>query len=390
MRNIIIFIVLSLSSFIYYFNPIQKNTVFFTTDEMYWISSARTLHMLIQKDFHNPLWREYYGFANLNGAKIIYGAGLILFGHNNVSSVGIAPQTYYRWVSYEGSPFPTNHPLYRLLRDARIITAFFMSASIGIVFAITTILSVPYLLGIAASIIVALHPVSMYLASHVFADAMFIFFQLILLCLLFQLRKNKLSSIILEISIGFIFAWVISVKLNGLLFTPIILLLLLRIDKLFKRYIHQLCVIAISTFIFLALINPNFLFYPSYTPHNLLTDRIKITHDHIAYFSRVDPSHVTLSFQSRLFSLIRHLFTPWLAVISSIAFLSFIYTFYKQKAPFHHILWFISLIIITEIILIYTVFDEQRYYYPIVPFIAIFVACGLDYIRMDLSNPRAV
>jgi hypothetical protein len=74
------------------------------------------------------------GFTNFNGAKWVYAIGLSLLGHSDYESIGIPPDTYYKWNSFEGNVFPPDHELFTILKHGRIISAFMASIALGLLY----------------------------------------------------------------------------------------------------------------------------------------------------------------------------------------------------------------------------------------------------------------
>lgn len=362
-------------SFIYYVRPILKNDTYFATDEMYWISTAKTVHMLWQIDTKNPLWRDYYGFANLNGAKFIYGIGLALFGHTNVDIVGVAPQTYYKWVSYETGPFPDNHPAYPLLRDARLISAIFMAGVITFVFLLASLLPLSIPASLLAAVITAIHPTSYMIATHVYSDGIFLFFEVWLLYMLLR----KLNS---DFMVGVLFAYLVSVKLNGLLFGPIIVVLYLY-KQYNKNTLNRIIKVVLGASVMFLILHPNFLFYHEYSLLQLIKDRVQITNDHIVYFSKINPSHVTLGLNQRIGSMLKNTFPIWFAVTTIIGFLTFIINITRKKISNNIKIFFLIGFYTTICVMSYTVFDEPRYWFPLLPFMSILAAISLKWYNLQ-------
>lgn len=377
LKLIVIGACILLATLSYYVTAIYTNKVMFMSDEMYWISTSRVVQMLWQSDFRNPEWKEYYGFANLNGAKFIYGAGLALTGHTDTSITGVAPETYYRWTNLEPGYFPANHTAYVMLRDARYISALFTALAIALIYVLVLLLGLPVTVAIASAIIIAIHPVTKHVATHAFADGIFLFFQMLLLCSLFW--KGKIMghrfTFLKEICIGAVLAYLISVKVNGALFIPIVFLFTImnphkqaNREQSTQLSAKRLGIIAVSTILGIVLLHPNFIFYPDYSPLQLMRDRGQITIDHVAYYSRIDPSHVILKPTERIASFVRNSFPLWLGILSIAgACITFLYA--RQKRPY--LLYLTAGFIVTLSVLAYCVFDEPRYFLPILPFIAV-------------------
>lgn len=349
------------------------------SDEMYWISTSRVVQMLWQGDLKNPEWKEYYGFANLNGAKFIYGTGLALAGHSDTSITGIAPATYYRWTGLEPGYFPDTHPAYTLLRDARLISAFFTALGVTLLFITAILLHMPVMIAITSALVMGFHPVTKHVATHAFSDGIFLFFQMLLLVSLFWKRNENNHTYFPQMLTGAILAYLVSVKINGAMFIPIVIFLTIfhpRRRHKPEQSIHilgrRLGVIAVSAIITIILLHPNFIFYPGYSPLQLLNDRARITAEHIEYFGNIDPSHIILKPTERIASLVRHGFPIWLGMLSVAGLLvSFLRIRYASAENRPYLLYLFSGAVVALSVLAYCVFDEPRYYLPILPFIAV-------------------
>lgn len=360
---------------------------------MYWISTSDSLFRILRGDFHNPLWREHFGFANLNGAKFLYGAGLLFAGYSDTSELGHGAGTYYIWKDIAGQPLPRTHTQYPLLRYARLYSSIYTVGGIVLVFLSTVLLTGSLFAGSLASAVVIFHPVTLHIATHSFADDMFLFFQMLLFYfLLLGLRSGKTRLI--DVGIGATLAWLISVKMNGFLFLPIIMLMCVPTSGLnnvkdANLYAGRLLIIGVSAISTFLLLHPNFFFYPSYSFMQIYRDRIRITMHHIAYFSVQWPGHVTLPLPMRLASLVRHVFRDWTAIVSLIAAFPFLYGLATKKITRIQIYILAAFLMMVILITAYTVFDEQRYYYPLVPFLAIFIGMSAQIALSQLKRNRA-
>lgn len=372
--SIVVFVVLLLS----YLRPVYKNRVSFLTDEMYWISTANVVHMLASWDTKNPLWHEYYGFTNFNGAKYAYGIGLSLLGHMDVSAVGVAPATYYRWISFEPEAFPERHPNFALLRDARVISAVFTAAAATLIYILGINIRLSVVSAIAAAVIFGIHPITRFVATHAFSDGILLFFQMMLLTALFG-KQTKQKGLTREILIGIALGALVSVKLNGLMFIPIILFLALPgvqhltgVTTPQTNYFFRMGVLIAAASLTVLFLHPNFFFYPGYPPAQMLRDRVQITTEHIAYFSQNNSSHVILEPMERVASFLRHGFPFWMSILILLGVAaSAIPILYKKTVNYPYFLYVAGGITVLLSVLSYCVFDEQRYYLPVIPFMAV-------------------
>lgn len=362
----------------FYLIPIYKNTVSFFTDEMYWISTANTVYRLLEGDTKNPLWRENYGFTNFNGAKYIYGVGLLLFGHRNVRIVGTAPQTYFQWIAYEPNPFPKDHTAFPLVFHARIISAITTALAISLLYPLGITIGLPIFSAILATILFLLHPIPHHVATHAFSDGILLFWQMVLLISLFWRRKSWHTYVIIGIVLGAL----VSVKINGLLFVPVIFFVVaysLKKNTVFpyRRFLTSLAATGLSGVLVFLLVHPNLFFYPEYTFVSQIRDRMLITAEHIAYFSRVNPPHVILAPQARIASMVAHIFPVWLTAMTIISLFWFFKNGSYRKIPQNTAVFFISGAVVTLSVLSYCVFNEPRYYLPIIPFALLFIGYGI-------------
>ncbi len=382
-REVIIGIILAFLSYAWFLRTVFTNAIPFETDEMYWISTSDSLFRIVKGDFANPKWRENFGFANLNGSKILYGTALLTIGVRNVDRLGTGAETYYLWERFAGKPFPAAHEFYPLLTFARAYSAVF--AALGVLLTYLTVIRLTRskTAGALASIVMALHPVTVHIASHALADGMFLFFQMATLYLLVRQGSAKKASLRLDIATGCAFAWLVSVKMNGLLFFPILLLLAIPWRGLSdwqeaNTFAGRIIVIGISGIATFLLLHPNFFFYPSYSLIDIYRDRVWITINHIGYFSVNYSEHVTLGLPSRLTSLVRHVFTPMMTITSGMAFLVLLYAAIRKKILRQHLTWMCVILMAATVILAYTTFDEKRYYYPLVPLLSVMVGIGFS------------
>lgn len=362
-----------------YLIPIYRNTVAFFTDEMYWISTANTVHLLQNRDTKNPLWRENYGFTNFNGAKYVYGVGLLLFGHRDVRITGTAPQTYYRWISFEPMPFPIDHAAFSLVIHARIISAVITALAISLLYPLGILIGLPALSAALATILFGMHPIVTHVATHAFSDGILLLWQMILLLSLFWHRRSWGNFAAIGIALGML----VSTKINGLLFLPIIAFLMAyALNKKsgfpYRKYGAALGVTVFSCLLVFLILHPNFFFYPEYGPLAQFRDRVLITDEHVAYFSRVNPAHVLLSPQSRIASLVHHVFPMWLTGAAILSLIIFLWNARYRTVSQKQLLFLASGTVVTASVLSYCVFNEPRYYLPIVPFVMLGIGFGIQ------------
>lgn len=390
----IVSLLMSIGSFLFFFDRIRENSVPFYTDEAYWVSTGRIVPMVLNKRFNDPFWHEYFGFTNFNGAKIIYGIGLAIFGHSESELIDVktAPETYYHWIGDDGKVLPPGHPLFSLVRDARIISTIFVSLSIGATVLLAYILVPKTLIALATGVLLFFHPITQYVAVHAYADGIFLFFILLFLLSSIRLLKNNLHRSHYKdlIVLGGIAGALISIKINGGVFLiAYFVSYLLRIitekkDVRARLILIPLSVITASALVVFLFINANILFFPDYTVSQMIQDRAEITKQHVAYYSAMDPDHVTLPLISRLQSLMKHAFPLWFIPFFIVGLMI---TVIKKQIGIKHILLFFSMgIVVLIYCLSYVVFDEIRYFLPILPFIVFIAAQSAGVIKIELQK----
>jgi len=396
MKERIFLIITSISLLIFSFillrKDINENIISFHTDEAYWISTAKILPLLINKRFNDPIWKEYYAFTNFNGAKYIYSIGLLLFGHSEktIEQAGVAPDTFYKWKGYDGNAFPKDHAFFRVLTDARIVSALFVSCSIGLMAILGFLVLRSVWLGSIAGIILFFHPITQYIGTHALTDSMFLFFillSLIGIIAFLNRSKNRISYRLIWFN-SFIFAYLASIKINGLLFLFAFIFLIIwlaiveKSKRIIRSYIVSMCTILFLTSVFFLLLNPNLFFYPTYTLSQMLKDRMVITQYHIALYSYKVPDHVLLSLPQRLHSLIKHSFPIWLSPLFVIgAIYTGFHTIMKRKkrlSVFYTYMIVIGFVVLNGIFT-YVVFDEPRYFVPLLPFFTLISVSWLSF-----------
>lgn len=371
---LLISIILTIFSFIFFLTRIER--VPFETDEAYWVSTGKIIPILVQGRFSDPFWQEYYGFTNFNGAKYIFGLGLALLGHteSEINEAGVAPYTYYHWLPDEGKVLPQNHILFSLVRDARIISAFFAAISIGLMVIASFLLFQNLFLSSTAAIILFAHPILQHVAVRALADSFFLCFIMLFLCGVLRIVKQKKRYQHLLASLGIVIAYLMIIKVNGAMFLfafSVSLVLFSLIDSKnfsIRKSLLTIALTSVTAVIIFFLLQPNLFFFPQYSLFQMIEDRAMITQQHIQYFSRVNPAHVTISLLARIHSLLHHLFPLWFIPLFIFGVVSSILRRKKNLAyPF---IICMGIIVIFSV-LSYTVFDEIRYFLPILPFVVL-------------------
>lgn len=356
-------------AFILYAKPIIGNTVVFHPDEMYWIGSGQIIPLLYKRDTTNLFWNEYYGYANFNGAKLIYGVGLTIMGHTDYRPFWLPPATYYRFESFGGKPFPADHPLSPMVRDGRLISALFAAASVGLMFwyARATLGSTTG--GVLSAAVFALHPIMLSVGTHAYADSMFSFFMMIFLIETHRfLTDGATKRIWPRFGLwGGLLAALASVKLNGLLFFVPALFAFGMKEKNKNRFLIFMIAFIFGFVMVFAILHPNFFFYPTRGPVQIITDRVRITRDHMIYFDAKEPGHVLWDIPSRVGSLYRQIFVwPWLLPVC----IAGVWLTMRTKKKIMHFVAASALAILIGTLGI-VVFDEARYYLPLLPFVSL-------------------
>lgn len=368
------FIFVTIIMFVSFLPSIIHNAIDFQTDEMYWMQTARILPYIQENKLQDPYWKENMGFVNFNGAKWVYAIGLRMFNHTDFTDIGIPPSTYYKWKEYSGA-FPTTHALYPMLFHARLISAFTASIAIGGMFVFGYLLFPnSILVALASAILLRIHPITINIATHAFADSMLLLAEIAWASILSYIIKYSQNTRHWLITLGVVLGYAVSVKINaGMFYIITIFLIAAGAKTTTAQYIHKILLITISAGLTFVLLHPNFFFFPSYTLYQMIADRFLITQYHMTYFSRIDASHVLYSIPQRLHSLFSHIFTPVLKVFFTFGTIYSISLILKRRGMQKNIfllLW-ISTGIILEFLLAYVVFDEQRYFMPLLPFVCL-------------------
>lgn len=381
-------------SFLSFLPTILRNTVPFHTDEMYWIQTARILPYMLETKFHDSYWREHMGFTNFNGAKWLYAFGLRLLGHTDFSSIGNPPFHYEKWKAYDGTPFPINHQLYPLLLHGRLISVFSTSVGMSFMFLFVLMTVSNYPAAILAVILLRVHPVTVNIATHAFADGLFLTLELFTFTLVVRMLR---SHVLLEsrtfVLLGAILGYGVATKINAFMFYILVLIdivlwsILHGIPKrqLFRAF---LVITLVAQFTFL-IVHPNFYFFPQYSPLQMIADRVEITRYHMAYFFSIYPDHVLFTVPQRFNSLWRHVFTPILLPLFVAGFIESIYLCIKRenwtKSSVFFMQW-INLYIVSLFLLAYVAFDEQRYFLPLLPFICLIAVSWIQVLAAYISS----
>lgn len=369
-------IIFTISSFIFFLTRIER--VPFETDEAYWVSTGKIIPILLKGRFSDPFWQEYYGFTNFNGAKYIFGLGLALFGHkeSEINEAGVAPYTYYHWLPDEGKVLPKNHILFPLIRDSRIISAFFTAISIGLMVIASFLLFQNLLLSSSAAIVLFAHPITQYVAIRARENSILFCFIMLFLCgVLFILKRKVRYPYTSLIVLGGITAYLISIKIVGVIFPfafsiSLVLFSILWNQKYGIKYILTvISLVMLSTLGCFLLLEPNLFFFREYSLFQMIEDRITITGQHTAYFSSVNPSYVTLSILDRLYSFIKYVFPLWFLPIFVLGIASSFLRRNESPRAYPIILTMTGVVMMS--VLSYAVFDEIRYFLPVLPFVVL-------------------
>lgn len=351
-----------------FLSPISGNRIAFMADEMYWIQTGRIVQILGAKDWNNAFWDEYWGYTNFNGGKLLYGVGLGLLGGTTFEPIGLPPETYSRFKAYDGNPFPVSHVLYSMLWKGRVISAFFGALAVAVTSLYIWTFTKKMAFGLAAGVLLMLHPGFWLVATHALADSSFLFFWLLFLFFLERSRGARPDRLARYAIYGSIVAIATSIKVNGillLLFFGLYEVLAWRREKIVLRIGIVFC----SFVVVFALLHPNFFFYPKRTPITILNDRVRITLYHMQYFEQRDPGHVLWNVGDRVVSSMNNIFQPrWLVPIFVISWLWSLYMHIRLRTVGSLSYRVLLLALITYIPMLgYVVFDEVRYFLPMLP-----------------------
>jgi hypothetical protein len=245
------------------------------------------------------------------------------------------------------------------------------------------------LVGLAASVLLRIHPITIYIATHAFADSMFLLAEISWASLLSYMMKYSHYSRRWLISLGVILGYAISVKINAgmFYFITIFLIAIGKINSL-GQYMRRLFVITLSAGITFMLLHPNFFFFPSYTVYQMIVNRFLITQYQMEYFSAIDPPSVLHSIPQRAQSFINHLFTPIVQIFFTIGSMYSLFVMLKKRDTQQKelVLLWITIGIILEFLLAYVVFDDQRYVIPLLPFICLMSSSWLIILSSYLKH----
>lgn len=202
------------------------------------------------------------------------------------------------------------------------MSAVFTAAAAAPIFIIGINIRLSVVSAIIAAIIFGIHPITHFVATHAFSDGILLFFQMTLLTILFW-KQTKQKGLTRDILTGIVLGALVSVKLNGLMFIPIILFLLhpgvqhlIGVKTPQYKYFFRIITLTTAASLTVIFLHPNFFFYPGYPPAQMLRDRMQITTEHIAYFSQNNSSHVILEPTERIASLLRHSFPLWASILT--------------------------------------------------------------------------
>lgn len=388
-KLVFLLICICLYSFILLYPSLKNNKILFTTDEIYWIQTARFIPYILERKFSDKFWDEHVGFTNFYGAKWVYGTGLRLFGYSDYSGIHYPPKHIDQFSEFDGSIFPPSNSFYDLIAHGRIISMIATSVGIGIfsVFCYL-ILGNSFIAAFISATLLLYHPIIRYIGTHALADSMFFaghMMSLVLISLLLQSGFNK--SILFYIILGSTFGYTMSVKINGFMYFFMYVITLIawsyRYNLSTRFMIKTLVITTISAEITFFLIHPNFFFFPTYSFPQMIADRIFITKYHMNYFAQIDRSHVLFTIPERIISIYRHIFTNSVKFSFAIAIFIHLIYFMKSKRIIlrkHMAFIWIHIVGISVSLLAYVVFDDQRYFLPLLPFICVFCASWIPHV----------
>lgn len=380
-KPVILFVSICLYSFMSLYPSLKNNNVTFTTDEIYWIQTARVVPYMLEQKFSDIFWNEHVGFTNFYGAKWVYAIGLRLFGYSNFSGIHYPPRHIDQFGEFDGKVFPSNNSHYGMISHARTISI--LTACVGIGF-----FSIFAYFMLGNSIVAALfsamlllyHPIIRYIGMHALADSMFFtghMASLVVLSVLLQSHFKK--AMLYYVILGCILGYTMSVKINGFIYFAMYIITLVlwsyRYNLSIRFMITTLIVTTISVEITFLLIHPNFFFFPHYSVPQMIADRIFITKYHMNYFTQIDRPHVLFTLSERIMAMNRHIFTDSVRFFFSVGAFSHLILLIRRRPI---MLWksmafvWLHIIGIGISLLVYVVFDDQRYFLPLLPFICIY------------------
>lgn len=396
-RYICMTVLLFICVFLFFGSTVQNNNVLFDTDEMYWIQTAKIVPLLLTQKYTDDFWNEYYGFFNFNTAKYIYGLGLPALGIHDFSGIGTPPDTYYRWETYTDKAFPITQELYSTVYKARMISVFITSIAICGMYILVLMITSSVLLSLTASLLLTVHETTLYIATHALADSIFLLFEILTLLyitrMLVYLAQKKPVPIVMQFMLGATLALLAGTKINGIIFVPFTVAALLLADFLpdkpkaeqeapyYFRSLFNPLFLLLSFALFFLFLHPNFIFFQDVSPIDMIRGRILITRQHVAFFLQTDPSHVLITIGSRVRASLTHIFPVWLfIIISAIS----IYVALTRSAAEKRSIKLIVLVYQTGLfflwicVISYTVFDEQRYFLPLIPILILVIILPLS------------
>ena len=379
-KYLCLFLCVSLLSWVYLIYNVRTNTPDFQADEMYWISTARIIPLLASKNTTDPFWREYYGYANFNGGKFIYGVGLWLFGYRDFTFAGSPPDTYYRYQSIQGK-YPVDDPYYPILRDAREISATFAALAVGLMAVWVFIIFENIIPALLSAVVLIIHPIFLSFATIAFTDSFSLFFQMVFLVMLecyLRIKKGR-THLVLTILLGCCLAELTAIKMNGLLFGGVFVFYAIAKHKVFtsrdgwKAFMADLGIFTAAGVNMFLLLHPNFSFPGANGPLDVLEGRLRITAYQMSYWGKNNPQYVWWTIPDRVVGSFHILFSSsplgFLMMLTGLLLLmrNFQIPYGVQLSKVS-----VSAFYIYDVILQYVVFNQARYLLPILPFLIAF------------------
>jgi hypothetical protein len=381
---LIVFLISFVSSWSYLSYRVYQNTPDFQPDEMYWIGTARIIPLLLSGNTTDPFWKEYYGYANYNGAKLIYGLSLGSMGYKaqDFAFIDYPPNTYYQFSTIVGR-YPQNSPHYTILRDARMVHALFASLSVGLFAILALLLFGDILTAFLSAFVLIVHPIFQSVATIAFADAFLLFFELSYLVLieLYFSVSRPITRIILVLVLGINIAVITAIQPYGIVFSALILLYVVlkhnpstiknRIDT--GGVFLDLFLFLLSGSVTFAFLHPNFFFTKAMGPFEVITSRIRITRYHMMYYRQTLPSRVLSTIPERIFASFNYLFQGSLVGLLS-ALSSIVLLLRSFRVPYEQELsrLVISACFLYGVSIFLLIFNESRLLLPLLPFLILF------------------
>jgi hypothetical protein len=387
--KIIFYLLLAIGLFFSFYLPISQNKIFFSMDEMYWIQTARILPYMLDRKLSDTYWHEHMGFTNMNGAKWIYAIGMKIFGHTDFESIGNPPFSNQPWLEY--NILPSTHALYPMLLAGRLISAFVASAALcGMFYFSLKVFKGNIVAAFFVTLLLRTHPIITEIGTHALADSMLFFAQVAWMIVSYFIIKNSHRSTLLLVLLGSVLGYAVSVKINGFMFYIVTVYMFAYIGITTNNFTQVFKELFVASFIMIntfLLLHPNLFFFPSYTLAQMLFERVEITKYHIGYFLENDPDHVILGFFERVKSLSFHVFKPYISLFFGLGMIKiFFLSVKKQLAQWNALfLQLPFLYIVTCVIIVYVVFDDPRYFMPVLPFVCLFCAAWIPQLKHSPS-----